>query len=219
MIFQLFNNFGSDPLGAVISLVSFIIALVVGISVHEFSHAFSAYRLGDNTAKNLGRLTLNPKAHMDPLGTLMIVVAGFGWGKPTPVSPWNLRIGEKAGMAVVSIAGPISNMVLALLAALPIRLGLLSGGPDIVAELLGALILWNLVLAAFNLLPIAPLDGFKIVLGLLPREMAVPFAKTERLGPMILMLLIMSGFVLPIGLLGLVISPIIRFLHALVLGY
>lgn len=209
-------------MGAVIGLVAFVLALVIGISVHEFSHAFSAYRLGDLTAKNQGRLTLNPKAHLDPLGTIMIVIAGFGWGRPTPVSPWNLRIGEKSGMAVVSIAGPISNVIVAFLAALPFRLGLLNGSQastEIIAPFLGALITWNLVLAAFNLLPIAPLDGFKVVLGLLPRDAALSFAKTERMGPMILMVLILSGIVLPVGILSIVIVPIINILRVLVLGY
>ncbi|MDA0770609.1 MAG: site-2 protease family protein [Chloroflexi bacterium] len=165
---------------------------------------------------------MNPKAHLDPLGTIMIVIAGFGWGRPTPVSPWNLRIGEKSGMAVVSIAGPISNVIVAFLAALPFRLGLLNGSPastEIIAPFLGALITWNLVLAAFNLLPIAPLDGFKVVLGLLPRDAALSFAKTERMGPMILMVLILSGIVLPVGILSIVIVPIINILRVLVLGY
>ncbi len=219
MIFQFLDRFSFDPAGAVIGLIAFAIALVVAITVHEFSHALSAFRLGDNTAKNLGRLTLNPMAHLDPFGTIMIVVGGFGWGRPTPVSSWNLRIGEKAGMAVVSIAGPISNLLVAFLVALPIRLDLFDWQQSVVTrELMSALFKWNIILAAFNLLPIAPLDGFKIVLGLLPRDAALSFAKTERYGPMVLMLLIISGLAFGIPVLGYIMNPIISALRLLVLG-
>jgi len=187
--------------------------------VHEFSHALSAYRLGDNTAKNQGRLTLNPKAHLDPMGTIMIVFAGFGWGRPTPVSPWNLRIGEKAGMAVVSVAGPISNLIVALVTGIIFQFYMNSGSDSIqVARILLTVIQLNLVLAIFNLLPIAPLDGFKIVLGLLPRDAALSFAKTERYGMMILVLVIMGDVFLNIGILGRVISPVISFLMRLVIS-
>ncbi|MCH8825481.1 MAG: site-2 protease family protein [Chloroflexi bacterium] len=222
MIFQFIDRISFDPTGAVIGLAAFALALVVGITVHEFSHALSAFRLGDNTAKNLGRLTLNPRAHLDPFGTIMLVVGGFGWGKPTPVSPWNLRIGEKAGMAVVSIAGPISNLLIAFLVALPIRLArldLLDWQPSsVILQFMSALIIWNIVLAAFNLLPIAPLDGFKIVLGLLPRDMALSFARTERYGPMVLILLVISGAAFGIPILGYVMNPIRSALLSLVLG-
>ena len=219
MLFRFFGEFSNDPQSAILNIFGFIIALIIAISVHEFSHALSAYRLGDNTAKNQGRLTLNPKAHLDPMGTIMIVFAGFGWGRPTPVSPWNLRIGEKAGMAVVSVAGPISNLIVALVTGIIFQFYMNSGSDSIqVARILLTVIQLNLVLAIFNLLPIAPLDGFKIVLGLLPRDAALSFAKTERYGMMILVLVIMGDVFLNIGILGRVISPVISFLMRLVIS-
>ena len=219
MLFRFFGEFSNDPQAAILNIIGFIIALIIAISVHEFSHALSAYRLGDNTAKNQGRLTLNPKAHLDPMGTIMIVFAGFGWGRPTPVSPWNLRIGEKAGMAVVSVAGPISNVIVALITGIIFQVYMNSGTDSIqVARILLTVIQLNLVLAIFNLLPIAPLDGFKIVLGLLPRDAALSFAKTERYGMMILVLIIMGDVFLNLGILGRVISPVINFLMRLVIG-
>lgn len=219
MLFRFFGEFSNDPQSAILNIFGFIIALIIAISVHEFSHALSAYRLGDNTAKNQGRLTLNPKAHLDPMGTIMIVFAGFGWGRPTPVSSWNLRIGEKAGMAVVSVAGPISNLIVALVTGIIFQFYMNSGSDSIqVARILLTVIQLNLVLAIFNLLPIAPLDGFKIVLGLLPRDAALSFAKTERYGMMILVLVIMGDVFLNIGILGRVISPVISFLMRLVIG-
>jgi len=219
LLFRFFGEFSNDPQAAILNIIGLIIALVIAISVHEFSHALSAYRLGDNTAKNQGRLTLNPKAHLDPMGTIMIVFAGFGWGRPTPVSPWNLRIGEKAGMAVVSVAGPISNVIVALITGIIFQVYMNSGTDSIqVARILLTVIQLNLVLAIFNLLPIAPLDGFKIVLGLLPRDAALSFAKTERYGMMILVLIIMGDVFLNLGILGRVISPVISFLMRLVIG-
>jgi Zn-dependent protease len=219
LLFRFFGEFSNDPQSAILNIFGFIIALIIAISVHEFSHALSAYRLGDNTAKNQGRLTLNPKAHLDPMGTIMIVFAGFGWGRPTPVSSWNLRIGEKAGMAVVSVAGPISNLIVALVTGIIFQFYMNSGSHSIqVARILLTVIQLNLVLAIFNLLPIAPLDGFKIVLGLLPRDAALSFAKTERYGMMILVLVIMGDVFLNIGILGRVISPVISFLMRLVIG-
>jgi Zn-dependent protease len=219
LLFRFFGEFSNDPQAAILNIIGFIIALIIAISVHEFSHALSAYRLGDNTAKNQGRLTLNPKAHLDPMGTIMIVFAGFGWGRPTPVSPWNLRIGEKAGMAVVSVAGPISNVIVALITGIIFQVYMNSGTDSIqVARILLTVIQLNLVLAIFNLLPIAPLDGFKIVLGLLPRDAALSFAKTERYGMMILVLIIMGDVFLNLGILGRVISPVISFLMRLVIG-
>ena len=208
----MFDDFQVDPVAALINLAAFAAALAVGITVHEFSHALAAMRLGDDTAQKQGRLTLNPAAHLDPVGTILIFVAGFGWGKPTPVTPSRLRIGERAGMAAVALAGPASNMVVATLAAMPLRLGTLPGvGGGVDAQILSALTLWNVVLAVFNLLPVAPLDGFKVALGVLPRALARPFAKTERFGVIILLGLLLLDGVLGVGLLSRVISPAIGF--------
>lgn len=219
MLFNLLDQLQINPFVALINLAAFTVALVVGITVHEFSHAWAAARLGDRTAQRQGRLTLNPMAHLDPVGTLLIFIAGFGWGKPTPVTPSNIRIGEKAGMAVVALAGPISNIIVATLAAMPFRLGALSlPNSGIDAQMLQALVLWNVVLAVFNLLPIAPLDGFKVALGVLPRALAIPFARTERFGMIILLMVVLADAVLNVGILSRVLFPAIRFTVGALLG-
>lgn len=219
MLFQLLGQFQSDPIAALITLAAFAVALIVGITVHEFSHAWSATQLGDYTARGQGRLTLNPVAHLDPLGTLLIFVAGFGWGRPTPVTPSNIRIGERPGMALVALAGPISNMIVATLAALPFRLGTVSFRGGIDSQFLEALILWNVVLAIFNLLPIAPLDGFKVLLGVLPRPVASVFERTERIGMLLLMVIVLVDVFTPIGILSQVLIPAIRLVVRLLLGF
>ena len=219
MLFNLLDQLQINPLIALINLAAFTVALVVGITVHEFSHAWAAARLGDRTAQRQGRLTLNPMAHLDPVGTLLIFIAGFGWGKPTPITPSNIRIGEKAGMAVVALAGPISNIIVATLAAMPFRLGTLSlPSSGIDAQMLQALVLWNVVLAVFNLLPIAPLDGFKVALGILPRALAVPFARTERFGMIILLMVVLADAALNVGILSRILFPAIRFTVRTLLG-
>lgn len=220
MLFQLIDRFEIDPVGALINFAAFAAALAVGITVHEFSHALAAARLGDNTAQKQGRLTLNPAAHLDPVGTILIFVAGFGWGKPTPVTASRLRIGERAGMAVVALAGPASNMVVATLAALPLRMGTLPGvGGGVDAQVLYALALWNVVLAVFNLLPIAPLDGFKVALGILPRALAMPFARTERFGVIILLVVVLVDVVFRVGILSSVMLPAIGFVMRGLVGW
>ena len=184
-----------------------VLSLVLGIAFHEFSHAVSASALGDQTARNLGRVSLNPLVHLDPFGTLLLFLMGFGWGKPTPVNPYKLRNGPRTGMAVVALAGPISNLLIASLLALPIRLGwvpwhdpfVVSGitgwtGTDYVGLFLSAGVFINCILAVFNLLPVAPLDGFKIWLGLLPSDLARPLARLEQYGILILLGLFFLGF-------------------------
>lgn len=194
--------------------ISFIAGLVIGITVHEFSHAFSAYRLGDPTAKLEGRLTLNPMAHLDPVGTIMLLVAGFGWGKPTPVDAYNFR-NIKRDNAIVSAAGAICNFALAFLVSLPYLIAYFSHNitPTIstIYLYLSPFIWVNLVLGVFNLIPVAPLDGFKVLAGLLPRSWYEDFIQMERYGIFILIFLLFTGVI------GRVLLPITSVVFNLIL--
>jgi Zn-dependent protease len=209
-------------------------ALLVGITFHEFSHCLTAFSLGDPTARNMGRLTLNPKAHLDPFGTLLLFIAGFGWGKPAPVNPYRLRTGPKSGMALVAAAGPLSNLVIAGLAGLPIHAGMVPwhtpflvprsvsfwDASDYLGLFLSATVIFNCVLAVFNLIPVAPLDGFRIAVGVLPRDLSEAVAGLEQYGMVILVLLL---FLLPMmtgGALGIfpIISPAIDRLASVFTG-
>jgi Zn-dependent protease len=209
-------------------------ALVLGISFHEFSHAFTANMLGDPTAKLQGRVTLNPAAHLDPTGTAFLLLGGFGWGKPTPVNPFRLRNGPRTGRAMVAGAGPVSNILMATVAAIPLRIGLVDwrspflvprsvsdwGLNEYVSLFLTAIIIFNIFLAVFNLLPLAPLDGFAVAVGLLPRDLALEVSKLEQYGPAILMALILLPFVTQgqISILHQIMSPVINGLTELIAG-
>ena len=230
MIFSTIDLFLTDPLLAVITVGTLCGALLICITFHEFSHAYVATSLGDHTARAQGRLSLNPVRHLDPIGTALIVFAGFGWGKPVPVNPFSLRIGPRHGMALVSLAGPAANILAAVLFALPLRFGIVKSGAlglsvlgETGAGLLGyvlvSLVFWNLLLAVFNLLPIAPLDGFKVVVGLLPREASKAFARLERYGPGILIAIILLGIISPnLRILSGVIRPAVNLLGIVILG-
>jgi Zn-dependent protease len=176
-----------DPIG----FVAFVIAIVLGITVHEFMHAYAATRLGDDTARLLGRLSLNPMAHLDPFGTLLIVLAGFGYGKPVPFNESRLR--SALGVSGVALAGPLANVVLAFVCALPLRFGgvdLLGGTYQIILE---QIVVWNCILAVFNLLPIPPLDGANVVYGLLPPQQRYTWRTFQQYGPVVLLLLLFFG--------------------------
>jgi Zn-dependent protease len=203
------------------------IMLLVGFPVHEFAHALAAYRLGDSTAKLFGRLTLNPVAHFDPLGGILLAVSfigsgfGFGWAKPTPVNPANLA-GGRRGEAMVAAAGPLSNLVLAAAAALPLRFILAT--PELSAQIPGLVILVlflfvyiNLVLMIFNLLPIPPLDGSKVLFAFLPPRLAWQWRPIlEQYGFILLLLL----FFLPPGnsIGGRILGPILDALFSVLVG-
>lgn len=177
-----------------ISLVIFFSAIIV----HEFSHAFTAFKLGDRTAQRLGRLTLNPLAHIDPFGTIllpiMLYVIGspvmFGWAKPVPINFAGLK-NPKKDMIWVGLAGPASNFLFAVLAALLLKINFLnSPQADKILELI---MLYNVVLGVFNLIPIPPLDGSRVAMGLLPMDLAVKLAKLERYGIFIIFALLYLG--------------------------
>ncbi len=186
-------------------LVALLIALVFGISVHEFAHALAATWLGDPLPGKQGRLTLQPAAHLDLAGSLMFLVGGFGWGKPVQYNPYALRASPRIGPALVAVAGPLSNLVLAVIIGIVVRVmpwllgttltGLaISTGPEgILFNLLVGIAYYNLVLSFFNLIPIPPLDGFTILEGILPLELAERLQIVRQYGFVILILLLVAG--------------------------
>ncbi len=194
--------------------LAFIAGLVFGITIHEFSHALVAYRLGDPTAKLAGRLNLNPASHLDPIGTIALLVVGMGWGKPTPFDPFNLR-NIKRDSALISVAGALSNFLFASMIATPYLVAYYTG--TINQSIIGiyqilAIAIWiNLILGVFNLIPVSPLDGFKVLAGLLPRDWYYDFIQTERYGIFILILLLFTGVI------GRILFPIVSVLFNLLM--
>ncbi len=181
------------------TILAIVVALVVGITFHEFSHAFVADQLGDHRPRALGRVSLNPVAHIDPMGALMFVLVGFGWGKPVPVNVAALRPG-RVGMAWVSAAGPVANVSVALVLAVIYRVLDISGvGAPQVGQFLFLGVFFNLALALFNLLPIPPLDGYNAALALLPPRQAIRLQQYARYGFMVLLGLVLASYVLPGG--------------------
>lgn len=214
---------GLDPA----TLISRAIILVIAFTVHELAHAWVATQFGDNTPRLHGRLTLNPIAHLDPMGSLLLLVAGFGWAKPVPVNPYALGRRSPAAMMWVSLAGPASNLALAVLAAIPIRLGLVSlagafdtGGrwfPS-VSQVFVEFIFINLLLMLFNLIPLAPLDGEKIADYFLPPNLSRAFDNIRPYGPMILIVLVLVLPMFGFDFIGMVIMPPLRALFGLLVG-
>ena len=212
----------------VAAIIVVAIMLLVGFPVHEFSHALAAYRLGDSTARFMGRLTLNPIVHFDPLGGILLAVTfiagsafAFGWAKPTPVNPNNLQ-GGRSGEAIVAAAGPISNLVLAIAAALPLRYlianpDLADQIPPLVLQVLFYFVLINLVLMVFNLFPIPPLDGSKVLFAFLPPQVAWRWRPILEQYGFILLLLV---FFVPPGdsIGGRILGPILDGLFSLLVG-
>ena len=198
--------------------------ILLALTFHEYAHAYAAHRYGDDTAQRSGRLSLNPMRHLDPLGTIMIFLVHFGWAKPVPVNPYNLR-NPKKDMLWISAAGPLSNMLLALVSGLLFRLFsdiAATPGRDTIPELL-VLVLFlsmkiNLALAIFNILPIAPLDGSKILYGLLPPGFGKMIFALERYGPFILIGLIIFGRATEVSILGGLIWPFVDFFSKLFAG-
>jgi len=213
------------------TLITRIIVLLTAFSVHEFAHAWTANYFGDSTPRINGRLTLNPLAHLDPMGSLLLVVAGFGWAKPVPVNPYTLRRSAPSAMMWVAFAGPLSNFLMALLAAIPFRLNLITLD-DLYASFAAqgssflptpAGFLWefiaiNLILMLFNLIPIPPLDGEKIMEFFLPDAWKGRMAQIRPYGPMILILLFMVGPYLGLDVLSWILGPPLRMLVNLLVG-
>ncbi len=204
-------------------ILSRLVTLLIALTVHEFSHAFVADRFGDPLPRYMGRLTLNPIRHLDVVGSLLLLISGFGWAKPVPVSGDLLRRRSRASLMLVSAAGPLSNLALAALAAIPVRLGMI---PNVQlgnllptpAELIIIFILTNLGLMIFNLIPIAPLDGEEVARYFFPASWQPVFDKIQRNGPVILIVVL---FLLPypgLDIFGFILRPISRFLFGLLTG-
>jgi Zn-dependent protease len=181
-----------------------LIPMLLSLTVHEWAHAWSAYRLGDDTASMQGRLTLNPMAHIDPVGTLILPLLGvpFGWAKPVPVNPTRFRRGVNMsrGMMITAAAGPLSNVALAILSAIVIGLlarfmpEVMTSGKGLgVTSLLINLLVINVTLAIFNLIPIPPLDGSRIVDGLVPHGWRPQWQGIVRLSPLLLLVVMIAG--------------------------
>ena len=180
-------------------LMIVIVAFVVAITIHEASHALAATWLGDDLPRHQGRLTLNPMRHLDPLGTIMIAIASFGWGRPVLVNPYRLRFGVNRGMALVALAGPVSNLALAV-ALTPVTRQLLASSPyDLTTDALIVIVQLNILIAAFNLLPIPPLDGFSVLVGLVPQPLADQLNELRRYGPFLLMGIFLLLWLIPQG--------------------
>lgn len=206
-------QFATNPEGLLGLLLS-APGVLIAITFHEFAHGYAAYKLGDNTAKSEGRLSLNPIAHLDPIGTLMLLVAGFGWGKPVHVNPYNYtrKISMEKGEAIVSAAGPITNIILAFIFAIiyyaiykftGIAFKMSTVG-RIVMALIQSIVAINIGLGIFNLIPLPPLDGSKIIMPFLPVNAKQWFIRNEQIFYIVFVLIWIFGIA------GTVISPLIN---------
>ena len=176
-------------------LLAWIVAIVAVLSVHEFSHALASYLLGDSTAKHSGRLTLNPMSHISWVGFLMLLMVGFGWGKPVPFNPYNLKY-PRFGPAIVAVAGPASNILMAILAIIVLKLIIifeLIGVTNLLFQFIYLFIVINAILAVFNLIPLPPLDGSKILFSFISSPKYAQIRETlEYRGPYIILGIIIN---------------------------
>jgi Zn-dependent protease len=223
----------TDPQAFFVLVGAVVSALLLGFTFHEFSHALAATRLGDPTPRYRGRLTLNPLAHLDPAGTILLFLAGFGWGKPVPVNPSFMRGDPKTNMAITAAAGPLSNLVVAGLAGLAIKLDFVPwrspfnlpnlaswSAEDYLGLYLSSIVIFGVILAVFNLIPLFPLDGFSVAVGILPNELSRAFEELRAWGPGILFLLLALPFVFGgrFGLLFQIMAPAVNGLVRLLTG-
>ncbi len=205
-------------------VIARIITLLIAFTFHEFAHAATATALGDPTPKNHGRLTLNPLDHLDVMGTITLLFAGFGWAKPVPVNPYYLQRKSSAGLMLVSIAGPATNLLLGALGAIPLRFGWVPLTPSTSTiipspgEFLLEFLFINLALFLFNLIPLAPLDGEKVITFFMPDHWVKVYDNIRPYSPMILLAII---FILPmfgLDLIGLLIRRPLMDLAFLLIG-
>lgn len=201
-------NWAIDP----VETIFFLISVVIALTVHEFAHAAVAARQGDQTARSAGRVSLNPMRHLDPAGSFLFLFAGIGWGKPVPVNPYQLKDG-KLGDFYVSIAGIIANMVLAFISFLPLIIIRLFGGDfdsqNVFLQFTAMLFYVNCLLAAFNILPIPPLDGSKAIGILVPRRWEPAYQRYLQVGPVLLIGIFMLSIVFRVNIFGWILDPLI----------
>ncbi len=194
-------------------------AILFCLTIHEYAHGLVALRLGDPTAKYTGRLTLNPLKHLDPIGTICLFLFRFGWAKPVPVNPTYFH-NPSQGMMITSLAGPLANFLAAIGFGLILRLvNLIAPTANFLIIILEMFVFFNLILGAFNLIPIPPLDGSKIIYYLLPKSMADQYAQLEKLGIFILFGIIFLGQIIGYSIFGMIIFPIVRFFSLIIVGH
>ena len=200
-------------------LIILLPILIFSLCFHEFSHGYIAYRLGDHTAARNGRLTLNPMAHLDPIGSLMLLFVGFGWAKPVPVNPINFT-NPRIDMMKVAFAGPASNLILAFLGGMIIRFvsitGIMIDGS--LLQIIYFFMYINIALAVFNMIPVAPLDGSQIFGNLIAKNHPEFALKLQIYGPKILLGLILFGIITNFSILGTLMNPFINFFMYLFAG-
>ncbi|MBT3168381.1 MAG: site-2 protease family protein [Candidatus Cloacimonetes bacterium] len=197
-------------------LIFQIPVLLMSLTIHEFSHGYVAYLLGDDTAKRAGRLTLNPISHIDPFGLLMLFIAHIGWAKPVPINPHNFQ-NYKRDTAITAAAGPAANFMIALILAFIFNKMKFNANPYLMGMIYYGILI-NLALGIFNLLPIPPMDGSKILGGFLSDEAYYKFTAQERKGAQILMIIFAVSFVFKLNIIGRIIILPINFLMNLLVG-
>ena len=203
-----------------VSLLARAIALLIGMTIHEFAHVYVAYRMGDSTGANQGRLTLNPLVHINPIGFLLGVIIGFGFLGSAPVNPYRMRNPRWGYLAAVA-AGPISNLLIAIVFAIPFRLApQLLFGSSILSEVLFQIVFLNIILALFNIIPLSPLDGWSIMYTLLPPDQARWWQANQQNSYYVFMLLILLSFIGgQFNLLGILISQPSNQIFRILVGY
>ena len=203
----------SDPL----IFFCILVAILIALTVHEYAHGLAALWLGDSTAQDQGRLTLNPLVHIDPIGFVMLLIAGFGWAKPVPYNPYNLR-NQKWSEALVALAGPAANLALIALGLLHFQL--LAYFPSLISSALPYFLLFlvhiNIILLLFNLLPIPPLDGSKVLFSLLPSRYVKVRYFLESQGPIILIILLIADRMLPVSIFATLFSGVLNFVYSFI---
>lgn len=215
--------FNLDPA----TLIARSIVLVIAFTFHEFSHAWTATYFGDDTPRLYGRLSLNPLVHLDLMGSLVLLVAGFGWAKPVPVNPYRLQQRSRAAYMWVSLAGPLSNFLLAIAGAMFFRIGIVSVYQGFssagsffpsFSQLMVEFVYINIILMVFNLIPIAPLDGEKVASYFFPPSWNNFLETIRPYGPMIILLLAFAGPLIGFDVIGMILGPPVRWLFSVLVG-